>query len=59
VARWKAIQDNDYATGNIGLSVYRQIKGEIDAAAAVCAAGNEAKARALVAASRRRHGYPQ
>src|SRR5260221_14284412 len=29
VARWQAIQNNDYASGNIGLPVYNQIKAEI------------------------------
>ncbi len=58
VARWRAIQDNDYASGNVGLPVYRQIQGEIARAEAVCAAGRDAQARSLVSASRRRHGYP-
>lgn len=58
VARWRAIMDNDYQTGNVGKSVYAQITREIDAASAQCAAGNDAGARAAVSASRRRHGYP-
>lgn len=58
IARWRAIMDNDYQTGNVGKSVYAQILREIDAASAQCAAGNDAGARAAVAASRRRHGYP-
>ncbi len=58
VARWQAIHSNDYASGNIGLSVYRQIQSEIAAAAAACSAGRDAQARALVASSRRPPGYP-
>jgi hypothetical protein len=59
VARWQAIQDNDYRGGNIGLPVYRRIHQEIAQAAAACQAGHDAQASALVRASRARHGYPQ
>jgi hypothetical protein len=58
IARWRAIQDNDYASGNVGLKVYNQIQGEIARAESACAAGRDAEARALVEGSRRRHGYP-
>lgn len=58
VARWKAVQDNDYASGNIGLKVYHQIAGEIARADTVCRAGRDAEASRLVHDSRRRHGYP-
>ena len=59
VARWQAVQANDYAGGNVGLKVYNQIQNEIDRAAALCAEGQDAAARKLVAASKARHGYPQ
>ena len=59
LARWQAVQANDYAGGNVSLKVYNQIQNEIDRAAAVCAAGQDAAARKLVAASKARHGYPQ
>lgn len=58
IARWQAIQDNDRATGHVTDSVYTQIKGEIAQASSACQAGKEAEARALVRASRARHGYP-
>lgn len=58
IARWQAIQDNDRATGHVGDSVYNQIRGEIAQASAACQAGKDAEARALVRASRARHGYP-
>lgn len=58
IARWNAIQANDYASGNVGLGVYRAIQGEIAQATASCAAGHDAQARALVKASKRKHGYP-
>ena len=59
VARWQAIQDNDYQSGNIGLPVYHRIQAEIAQAATACAAGQEAKASGMIRASRARHGYPQ
>lgn len=59
VARWQAIQDNDYRSGNIGLPVYHRIQNEISQAAAACSGGRDAQASAMVRASRARHGYPQ
>lgn len=58
VSRWQAVQQNDYASGNVNVSVYKQIQGEIAKAADACSAGRDAEATAMVAASRRRHGYP-
>ncbi len=58
VARWQAVQANDYASGNVNLKIYGQIQDEIARAAAACAAGREAEAEKLVASSRSRHGYP-
>jgi hypothetical protein len=58
VARWRAIQDNDLATGHVSRQVHERIRKDIDAAAAACAAGQDAQARALVRASRQRNGYP-
>ena len=59
LARWQAVQANDYAGGNVGLKVKTQIHNDIDRAAALCAAGQDAAARKLVAAYKARHGYPQ
>ena len=59
IARWQAVQANDYASGNVNLRVYNQIQNEIARAAEVCSAGRDAEARKLVASSKARHGYPQ
>lgn len=59
IARWQAIQDNDYHGGNIGLPVYHQIQREIAVASSACAAGHDAQASAMIRASRAKHGYPQ
>ena len=58
IARYRAIQNNDLSMGNVFQSVYDQIKRETDAASKVCAAGRDAEAKSMVAASQRRHGYP-
>jgi len=58
IARYRAIQDNDLSMGHVAQSVYNRIKREIDAAEPVCAAGRDAQAKAMIAASEQRHGYP-
>jgi len=58
VNRFRALMDNDLATGHVARSVYDQITKEIDSAAALCSAGNDAGARSAISASRARHGYP-
>lgn len=58
VARFRAVMDNDYQTGNVKLSVYRQISEEIDRADHLCAAGNGAQASASIRATKSRFGYP-
>jgi hypothetical protein len=58
IARYRAVEDNDLSMGHVVPSVYNQIKRETDAASKVCAAGRDAEAKSMVAASERRHGYP-
>ncbi len=58
VARWKAIQDNDLATGHVSKSVYDRIQNDIAQASAACQAGRDKEASAMVRASRARNGYP-
>jgi hypothetical protein len=58
IARYRAVQDNDLSMGHVVQSVYNQIKRETDAASKVCAAGRDAEAKSMVAASEKRHGYP-
>jgi hypothetical protein len=58
IARYRAVQANDLSMGHVAQSVYNQIEREIGAADKVCAAGRDAEAKAMVAASEQRHGYP-
>ena len=58
VARWKAEQENERRAGQVGDGVYAQIQGEIAQADGACQAGRDGEARSMVAASKRKHGYP-
>lgn len=58
IARYRAVQDDDLAMGQIAQSVYNQIHGETAAAAQACSAGRDGEAQAMILASRKRHGYP-
>jgi hypothetical protein len=58
IARYEAVQNDDLAMGQIAQSVYDQIHGEIQTAAQACSAGRDGEARAMIMASRKRHGYP-
>jgi hypothetical protein len=58
IARYRAIQGNDLSMGHVAQSVYNQIKREISAAESVCSAGHDAEAKAMIVASKQRHGYP-
>jgi hypothetical protein len=58
IARYRAIMDNDLAMGHVNQGVYNQIHNEIGEAESACSAGQEARALALVHASKARHGYP-
>jgi hypothetical protein len=52
------VQENDRKMGQVNDAVYAEIAGEIDRAAEACRAGRDGEARAMVQASKRRHGYP-
>jgi hypothetical protein len=57
IARFRAVMENDYSSGNVAKSVYLQVTREIDAAGKICAAGLDAKASSMIRASQTRHGY--
>ena len=58
IGRYQAVLKADLDTGNVNKSVYDKIQGELVPANNACAAGRDAEARSLVAASKSRHGYP-
>jgi hypothetical protein len=45
IARYRAVQDNDFSTGHVAQSAYNQIKRDTDAASKACAAGRDAEAK--------------
>ena len=58
IARYRAVVGSDASTGNLEQPVYRKIEKEVAAAEASCAAGHDAQAAGMIAASAQRHGYP-
>jgi hypothetical protein len=58
IARFRALMANDYATGNVALPVYRRIEAELGQAERVCAAGDGARAGAMLRSTKARFGYP-
>jgi hypothetical protein len=58
IARYRSVIENDRAMGHVNPKVYDQISGEIGGAQSACASGQDARAVALVRASKSRHGYP-
>ena len=58
IARYRAVAKSDADTGNSNQSVYAQIDREIRIAEIACAGGRDGEARALIAGSKSRHGYP-
>lgn len=57
VARFRAVIDNDLATGHVGRAVHGRVSGEIGQADSACAAGREAEANGLIRGAKARHGY--
>jgi hypothetical protein len=58
IDRYAKLVYGDNTTGMVSPSVFDQIKIEIAKAADTCRAGQDAQARAQIAASRHKHGYP-
>ena len=58
IARYRAVQNDDLAMGQIAQTVYDQVHKEIADAEQACSAGRDGEARAMILASRKRHGYP-
>ena len=58
IARFRAVIDNDLATGHVNRDVHGQMAGELRGPEAACAAGRQGEAMGGLAAVKRRHGYP-
>jgi hypothetical protein len=57
VSRYRAVMDNDLATGHVAKAVHARITAEIDHAASACGAGRDAEAVRMIAATKARFGY--
>lgn len=58
IARFRAVVDNDLATGHTTATVHARIRADLDGAASACTAGREAEAVRAVASTKSRFGYP-
>lgn len=58
VARFRAVIDNDLATGHTTKSVHEKMAAEVNQAAAACQTGQDGPARSMIAATKKRFGYP-
>lgn len=57
IARFRAVIDNDLATGHVNKSVHGRVGAEIDRASAACGGGRDADAVRMVEATKARYGY--
>ena len=58
IARFRAVQDADLASGKISKTVYKDIQGELAEADRACVQGDTLRAEGLLRATKARHGYP-
>lgn len=58
IARFRAVIDNDLATGHVAREVHASMVGKLRTPETTCAAGQTARASAELRAVRVRHGYP-
>jgi hypothetical protein len=56
--RFRAVIENENRVGQVNPSVYRQVDAELTRAERACAAGRDAEAESMLAATKARHGYP-
>jgi hypothetical protein len=57
-ARFRAVMDNDLATGHVNTSVHQKVTSEIDQAASACSSGDAGKSLAMLRTTKTRYGYP-
>ena len=57
IDRYRGIMDNDRQMGHVNTSVYNRVAKEIDRAEAVCGGGQDARAVAMIEATKSRYGY--
>src|SRR3954471_9415152 len=58
IGRVRTVIENENRIGQVSPTVYRQVDAEVNSAEAACAAGRDAEAERMLAATKARHGYP-
>jgi hypothetical protein len=58
IARFRAVMDNDLATGHVNRDVHGRVMADLRGPEAACAAGRSGEASASLTAVKRRYGYP-
>ncbi len=57
VARYRAVMDNDLATGHVNTSVHARVTSEINQAHEVCLSGRDPQASAMIRSTQIKFGY--
>jgi hypothetical protein len=57
VGRFRAVVENDVRIGHLNEAVHNSMSSEIGRAEAACAAGRDADAVRMIAATKERYGY--
>ncbi len=58
IARFRAVMDNDLATGHVSRDVHGRVMADLRGPEAACAAGRSGEASGSLTAVKRRYGYP-
>ena len=58
IARYQAMMDTNYRANRVSQKVYGEVMKEISPAQQACSEGRSNDAESLIAASRKKHGYP-
>jgi hypothetical protein len=58
ITRFRAVMDNDLATGHVARDVHGRVIADLRGPEAACAAGRSGEASAALVAVKRRYGYP-
>ncbi len=58
IGRFRTVIDNENRVGQVSPSVYTRLDADVSRAEAACAAGRDAEAQRMLAATKARYGYP-
>ncbi len=58
IGRFRTVIENENRVGQVSPSVYSRLDADVSRAEAACAAGRDAEAQRMLAATKARYGYP-